>query len=291
MAHRWTLAACVVLIYAGLTQLGGCPSDGGTTGDPNQSTGTDNGTTGTDEGTGGTTNACGTRSMTSVPPAGYYEFAATMSLEAVPSDSALAKVAFKAALCPGSTTSTLPIYQIDENGQIVAMLSLMEQDGQTVFYRQAVTNQQITLVGGCIQSGLSAATQGGTGGTGTTTTSLGGPCGQSHFAITTDGMEISQPEGAYICVLVQSVSACNDCWVENNVWHQRIVTTGYYVAEGSISGVSVYDWAAVCDSDNKYATVSIQTGDRVDFTWTTTIEYRQTTSPQDLGYPEIVYTP
>jgi hypothetical protein len=55
--------------------------------------------------------------------------------------------------------------------------------------------------------------------------------------------------------------------------------------------VRVYGWAAVCDPENANATVTINDGDRVDFTWTFVTEYRQSQSPEEMGYAQIVYQP
>jgi hypothetical protein len=273
----------------------GCPPSGGdNNNDTNGTTGDNNtnGTTADNNTNGGSTNPCDERHVTSVPPAGYYQFVSTVQLQAQPDDSALAKISFQAALCSSSDTSTTPpLYQIGDDGQVLAIIQLM-QSGQTkTFFRQPVTDTQLTVTDGCIASSVATTGGSGTGGTGGTTFPGAGPCGGSHFAITKDGMEVGQPQGEYICVQVQSVSACTDCYAANGVWHETLVTTGYYVAEGSIDGVSLYDYAVVCDHAHQDDKGSVHEGDRVDFTWTMTTEYRSSQSPEELGYTEIVYTP
>lgn len=235
---------------------------------------------------------CGERTVTALAPAGFYEFVARMELDADPADSALARVVLQAALCPErhGTTENWPLYEIDADGRIVAMISLYEAGDQKLFYRVPVSNQVLVLRDGCVQSTGEPA-----GDDGFDPDDLeddDGPCGPGAFAITREGMvSPSEVTGPYSCVEFHSVSACQDCWVEDGVWHQRIVTTSYFVATGTLSGISVYDWAAVCDPDHEDATVTINSGDRVDCTWTTTIEYRRSQDPADMGYVQISYAP
>lgn len=267
--------------------VGGCPGTGG------NNDGTDglDGTGG--DTTGGDTTGCNNRTITTLPPAGYVEVVMTTTIAATPADSALAKVIYQAALCPEKHgTSEIPLlYEIDAQGNILAMISLYETGGQKLFYRVALSGEKLTVENGCVRSTREATdttglTGGGTGGGGVTV----GPCGVGQVPITREGLDYT-PDGDYICVEVHSVSACEDCRVEDDVWRYELVATAYLVAQGTLSGVSIEGWATVCDPAQKNATVTINSGDRVDIVQTTTFEYRVSQSPEALGYTQISYAP
>lgn len=277
--------------------IGGCPSDNGGTdqvdpndSDPNDTTGDDPNDTDPNDTTGDDVQ-CGTRSVTTAMSAGYYRFVTAAVLDATPDDSGLAKVVFQAALCPEDHgTSTYPLYEVDASGNVVAMISLFESGTQKVYYRTAVTNLQLELDGGCIRSSSTSS--------GSDNSDLvdpnditDNPCGLGSFPISRDGLESGTPDGAYICVEMHTVSACQDCWYASGLWTSEITTTGYYVALGSLTGVSVEDWAAVCDPEHQDATVNITLGDRVDFTWTITTTYEASDSPEEMGYQQVSFAP
>ncbi|GEM_PF-7060108 len=277
-----------------LLSLGGCPpsDDNGTDGTDGQ-----NGNGDMDDGTGGGNDlTCGERTVTNAPPAGYLECVATMELTVDPPESPLAKVVFGAAPCTATgepDTDPGPIYQVDAAGNVVAIITLMEGGlGDRYFFSAAVTDRRLEVTDGCLVSEV-------TGGEADDeddddldpTDPPTGPCGPGRFTITRQGVTSDDVEGPYICVAAYPISACRDCWYEDGVWYDRIVTTGYYVAEGSLDGVSIDDWALVCDPESVGTTVNIQAGNRVDFTWTIITEYRESPSPQELGYQEVVLAP
>ncbi len=235
---------------------------------------------------------CGEQTVTSLPPAGYVEFCATVTLDADPAASALGKVTFQAALCAdtGGGVAQCPLYEIAEDGTVLYIISLMEMNGQKVYWKQAVTNQRLRVVDGCLVSGLDTTQQGDDDDFDPNDLPQG-PCGFGRFAIDRNGVMTQNPQTPYICVETHTVSSCHDCWVEGDVWYERIVTTAYYVALGTLDGISVVGWAAVCDPQNANATVTISAGDRVDFTWTFVIEYRVSPSPEEMGYAQIAFQP
>jgi hypothetical protein len=278
----------------GTTQNGGSDTSQDGTADETQD-GTngdtqDNGTDGADNGDAGTTE-CGTRGVDALPAAEYLKFTTSVQLDAAPADSTLAKVAFQAALCPDQqTTSTaLTLYQIDADGVVLAIWSLMQAGDAKIAQSTPVTGEQLVIEDGCLQRTFETS-----GGDETDPNDVvnphENPCGQNQVSISREGLEFD-PAGDYICAEVHATSACHDCWVEGGIWHERIVTTGYYVSLGTLDGIALYGWAAVCDPDHADATGTITTGDRVDFTWTFFTEYEISASPAELGYNEIVYTP
>ena len=278
MYHRLVSRTSIVMAFALLAWTGGCDTLGGS-----------NGGGGNTE--GDTQYECGTRTVTSIPPAGYVQYLATVTLAADPTDSNLGKVVLQAAMCQDqfSAQAQPAYYQIDEDGTILFAISLMQQGTDKVYWKQPVSNERLALRDGCLVSELEQTNQNDNP---TNPNDLPtGPCPLGQFAIDQHGIMTQTPESPYICVQVVATSACQDCWFENGVWHQEIVTQGYYVAMGSLTGVNVYGWAAVCDHTNPNQTVTINDGDRVDFTWTYVFEYQVSQTPEEMGYTQIVYTP
>lgn len=300
MTRLITLALVLLLGLTLLALPGGCPNPTGNgtgtteddgSGDSHDST---NGDTtddaaddDQDDGDGST--ACGTRTVDVLPPAGYLKYTVAAELEADPADSTLAKVIFQAALCPqqqGATTA--PLYQIDAGGSVVAIWSLIDSGDTKVTYSTAVTGQRFVIEDGCLHADFD------TPDTEDDPNDVVNPpenaCGLGTMPVSRAGIEW-EPTGEYICVEVHATSACRDCWVADGVWYETIVTSGYYVSLGTLDGITLYGWAAVCDPDHEDATGTITTGDRVDFTWTYTTTYEVSASPAELGYTEIQYAP
>lgn len=234
---------------------------------------------------------CGDRTITALPPAGYVQTTVEVELDADPSDSGLAKVMFGAALCPEEQNTEMPVtlYQIDASGNITATYWLTETAGQKIAYGADVTNQQLVVEDGClVQEG--ETTEDDEDEPDDPTEPEENPCGDMAVAVSREGID-SEPSDPYICVEVRAVSACQNCWYDGTAWHTEFVATGYYIAAGTLDGISVYEWAAVCDPENEDATVTITQGDRVDFTWTYRLTYETSQSPADLGYAEVGTTP
>lgn len=297
------LITFTLVLLLGLTLLalpGGCPNSTGNgtgtteddgSGDTHDSTNGDttDDATDDDQDDGDGSTACGTRSVNVLPSAGYLKCTTVAEVEATPADSTLAKVIFQAALCPQQQgVTTAPLYQIDAGGSVVAIWSLIETGDTKVTYSTAVTGQRFVIEDGCLQADFDMPD------TEDDPNDVVNPpdnaCGLAAMPISREGLEW-EPTGEYICVEVHATSACRDCWVEDGVWHEKTVTSGYYVSLGTLDGITLHGWAAVCDPDHEDATGTITTGDRVDFTWTYTTEYETSLSPAELGYTEIEYAP
>jgi hypothetical protein len=247
------------------------------------------GTDGTDNGGNGTAE-CGIRTVSALPDAEYLKYAAVAQVDATPADSTLAKVMFQAALCPSATTTTaLTLYQLDATGVVLAIWSLTETGEDKVAYSTPVTGEQLVIEDRCLQHTYETTVSDETD-PNEVLHPHENPCGEAAMSVSRDGLDW-EPTGDYICVEVHATSACRDCWAEGGIWHEQLVTTGYYVSLGTLDGISLYGWAAVCDPDHVDATGTITTGDRVDFTWTYTTEYEMSASPAELGYQQIVTTP
>ncbi|MBN2447685.1 MAG: hypothetical protein JXO22_13210 [Phycisphaerae bacterium] len=292
------LSLCLVLGLAASLPviIGGCPTQGGTTTD-DQSGGTTDGTTNddgtTDSGTtdNGTTTLCGSRTVTTIPT-GYVESITSLDIDVTPTDAPLAKVIFQAALC--FDTSELEgysvLYEVDSAGNVTSTISLMDNGATKMYLRTATSGQSFSVEDGCAIMESTATTDDDADDTDDLIDPPDNTCGPMSFPVTRDGMTFDTPTGDYTCVEVHATSVCTDCWQDADGWHQTIVATGYYVAQGTLDNVSVSSWAAVCDPSNPDATVTITEGNRIDFTMTTQIDYLISDSPEDLGYEEITYT-
>lgn len=223
-------------------------TDTGGTDDDEPDDDTDTGGTGDDDGPSDVD--CGSRTATTVPPAGTLTQAITIDTQVSDPDSALAKVLSLGGLasCPGGIGGlpSLPSlqYELGANGQILSP--------------DLFTDGRFIIDSGCL--GLESETP-------DTPPPPPPPPGRCD----PDQREITQTRipgtGDFICVELVPGTNCIDCAQVGNVWTQSGNFTVTYRALGSLSDVSTLD---PCTSEE--VLVDIKVGDEV--TSTTTIESR-----------------
>lgn len=287
---RW---ACWVLLVTVLGTIAGCPN--ATTDAPTSPAGDDqsavdsapsggeNGDSQRDEesptGDASLVTDCGRRSVNTAPGPVYVAMSMAFETDVEPADAPLAKVLFRSVACWEDSVSSAPLmlYEVGLEGEVLAIISLMEWDGGKVYTRTPMPGDQRFEVGdGCLSLAYDADCV-----EFDLTHIPYGPCGLGWPVITRQGQADGEPGGDYICV-TGTASHCSDCWVADGAWHNEVSRGGSYVALGSIEDVFV---PGACGQPEEY--VDIASGDRVQFSLAFRITYRMSASPEELGYEEL----
>ena len=299
--RRWLIG--VTLMMALVFPVTGC-SSGGTTGG-NEDNANDNAEnqdqsddqTNDDQGDNANPDIddvfdCGSQTVTNMPGAGYLQLQYDATFEGTPEDSALGKVVSGGLTCTADTQSTpldyLAAYEIDESGNVINVCNMWETEGQKMYTCTESQGVYFTIEDACLAM-TSDAVVVDDDGTDETDDLVDpdeitdNPCEENQVPVGHDGIIWDmQIDDEYICVEVQTDSACLDCYYENGTWYWEIRAEATYVALGSIDNVSVANWAAACQEEN--TPVSINQGDQYKYVYTIRQEISEIASPEDLGY-------
>jgi hypothetical protein len=209
---------------------------------------------------------------------------ASFDLEAQPVDSALLRVFGVAAAGCEMALPGRVLYEIDDQGKIIAYVTLFEYEGEKIYTKTPTQDDsRFVIEDNCLElTGEGQSESPGPIDVPITSPGICGAGAQTAFAVDRDGPVFGTPTGDYVCVQGDVDYACRDCWEEGGSWFSVDALAGSYTSLGSLDGVSVSAWAMVCNEPD--VPVDIHAGDSAVYEMATTIEYRQSPSPEELGY-------
>jgi hypothetical protein len=238
----------------------------------------------------------GTRTVTSVPGAGYVIFETEFEATVNPTDSDLLRALDPTYACSGDAplsdlqedVGVQLLYEVGTAGAVASVTSIIDFDGQQICEEQALTGFEFAVEEGCLVFSQDVEDEedpieDDDDPTDVETSPL---CGDTGIALTRNGpVYADETDEEYICVTVTVSSQSLNCSQANGVWTQSGSVTITYTAQGSLDNVSVAAWQQLC-GDGTTETVDISQGDSVTATITSTTTFSMSQTPEELGCTE-----